>query len=143
LKTARLVLGDIRETGKSFFAQYDPAPIGAIIYDLDFYSSTRIALDMLTAGGKHYLPRLFCYFDDTIGSEISLFNDYAGERLAIKEFNQAHTYIKLGVPYHLLSKRIVEPWFHKIRICHFLQHSRYNDFVSDEQQHLPLMPSKR
>ncbi len=137
IKKAKLVLGDIQDTSKDFFEKYNPAPIGAIVYDFDFYSSTVAALNMLKAGEKYYLPRLFCYFDDTTGSEIDLYSDYTGERLAINEFNQAHKDIKFGLPYHLLAQRTVEPWYHSIWICHFFKHSRYNDFVSKEDQQLP------
>ena len=121
-----------------FFQKYDPAPIGAIFNDLDFHSSTRDALAMLDAGEKYYLPRVLCYFDDTIGSELELYTDDIGQRLAIREFNQAHADIKLGRPYHLLGRRIVESWYHQIFVAHFFRHSRYGQFVSDEDQQLPV-----
>jgi hypothetical protein len=136
LKKAKLILGNITETSKNFFEQYTPAPIGAIIHDFDFYSSTVAAMEMLEAGEKYYLPRVFCYFDDTIGAETELYNDYTGERLAINEFNQTHSDIKFGLPYHLLAKNIVDPWYHQIWLCHFFKHSRYNAFVSQEDQQL-------
>ncbi len=138
LKKAKLVLGDIKDTSKDFFKKYKPAPIGAISHDLDFYSSTVAALNMLEADERYYLPRVFCYFDDTIGSETELYNDYTGERLAINEFNQSHKDIKFGHPYHLLARKMVEMWYHQIWICHFFKHSRYNDFVSAQDQQLPL-----
>lgn len=134
LKKAKLVLGDIKDTAKDFFEQFNPAPIAAIAYDFDFYSSTVVALKMLEASEKYYLPRIFCYFDDTIGTEIELYNDFIGERLAINEFNQAHANIKLGNPYHFLENKVIQPWFHRIWIGHFFEHSRYNDFVSNEGQ---------
>jgi hypothetical protein len=137
LKRAKLVLGDIRETSKSFFADYNPMPIGAVIHDFDFYSSTAVALGMFDANEKYYLPRVFCYFDDTIGTEVELYNDFTGERLAINEFNQTHTNKKLGVSYHLMSRKLTAPWFRQIWICHLFSHSRYNDFVSEEDQQLP------
>lgn len=136
LQKARLVLGDIKDTARDFFRKYRPAPIGAIMYDFDFYSSTVTALEMLDAGEEYYLPRLFCYFDDTVGSETQLYNDWTGERLAINEFNQAHPYTKFSSPYHLLAKKIVEPWYHRIWICHFFKHSHYNDFIGAEEEHL-------
>jgi hypothetical protein len=138
LTTSKLVLGDVRETVTSFFDKYNPAPVGAIFHDLDFYSSTVPVLKMLEAGHQHHLPRLFCYFDDTIGSEKELYNDYTGQRLAINEFNQTHEAIKLAVPYYLLTRPIVETWYHQIRVCHFFQHPDYNRFVSEENQMLPL-----
>jgi hypothetical protein len=137
IKKAKLILGDIKDTSKDFFSTYNPFPIGAIVYDFDFYSSTVAALNMLGAGERYYLPRVFCYFDDTTGSEIELYNDYTGERLAINEFNQAYKDVKFGLPYHLLSRKVVETWYHRIWICHFFKHSRYNDFVSIENQSLP------
>jgi hypothetical protein len=137
LKKAELILGDITDTSKSFFEKYNPAPIGAVAYDFDYYSSTVTALKMLEAGEKYYLPRVFCYFDDTNGTSVELYNDYTGERLAINEFNQTHTDIKLGLPYFLLARQLVEPWYHSIWICHFFKHTRYNDFVSEEDQQLP------
>lgn len=136
LRSAKLVIGDIRETSRTFFDRYDPAPIGAVSHDFDFYSSTAAALEMFDAREDYFLPRVFCYFDDTNGSEIELYNDYTGERLAINEFNQTHYDIKLGIPYHLLTRKVVEPWYHQIRICHFFAHSRYSDFVSVENQQL-------
>jgi len=137
LKKAELVLGDIKDTSKDFFERYSPAPIGAIAYDLDFYSSTVAALNMLGAGERHYLPRVFCYFDDTIGTNIELYNDFTGQRLAINEFNQDHADAKLGLPYHLMAEKVVESWYHQVWVCHFFKHSRYSDFVSTEDQQLP------
>jgi hypothetical protein len=138
LTKAQLVLGDIRETCKSFFETYNPAPIGAISYDMDFYSSTVAAFTMLDAGEQYYLPRMYCYFDDVIGTEIELYNDFTGVRLAINEFNQAHEHTKFGLPYHLLTRQIVPTWYHQIWIAHFFKHSRYNDFISNENQQLPF-----
>lgn len=137
LRKAKLILGDIRDTSKDFFRKHDPAPIGAIAYDFDFYSSTVIALNMLGAGEQYYLPRVFCYFDDTIGTEVELYNDYTGERLALNEFNHTHDTAKFGLPYHLLARSVVEQWYHQIWICHFFKHSRYNEFVSSDNQELP------
>jgi hypothetical protein len=136
LTMAKLVLGNVETTSRDFFTKYAPAPIGAVSYDLDYYSSTAVALKMLEAGDSYYLPRVFCYFDDTIGSEIELYNDYTGQRLAIDEFNREHGDIKLSLPYYLLAKRIVEPWYHQLRVCHFFKHSKYDEFVSAEDQQL-------
>jgi hypothetical protein len=138
LTKAKLVLGDINKTAQNFFADYEPAPVAAIMHDFDFYSSTAAALQMFDAPEQYFLPRVFCYFDDTIGSEIELYNDYTGERLAINEFNEAHQNKKIAVPYQLLNRPIREVWHQQIFIYHDFGHSRYNDFVSHENQQLPL-----
>ncbi|HEY0404500.1 MAG TPA: hypothetical protein VGC89_02160 [Pyrinomonadaceae bacterium] len=140
LTQARLALGSIEETAQTFFAEYDPAPIAAIMHDFDYYSATATALRMFEADEKYFLPRVFCYFDDIIGSETELYNDYTGERLAINEFNRTHETKKLAVAYHLLARRIRETWHNQIFIYHDFLHSRYNQFVSDGRQQLPLPP---
>jgi hypothetical protein len=138
LERAKLVIGDIAVTARHFFEEYDPAPIAVIMHDFDFYSSTAIALKMFDEDEKYFLPRVFCYFDDTVGTEIELYNDYTGERLAINEFNETHKSKKLAIPYHLLGRKVLEPWYHQIFIYHDFEHSRYNDFISEENQQLHL-----
>lgn len=139
LRKAKLVLGDIRETAQSFFAEHNPAPVAAVFHDFDFYSSTAAALKMFDAAESYFLPRVFCYFDDIVGDETSLYNDYTGERLAINEFNQTHGSKKLSPPYHLLARRFREGWHVQIFIYHDFGHSRYNDFVGRENQQLSLV----
>lgn len=137
LTKAKLVLGDIEETSKTFFKQFQPAPIGALIHDFDFYSSTTTALTMLKNSDEHFLPRVFCYFDDTMGSEIELYNDFTGERLAIHDFNKGNESIKIAFPYYILDQR-PETWHHQIWICHFFKHPQYNTFISSENQQLRI-----
>jgi len=94
-------------------------------------------MNMHGAGEKYYLPRVFCFFDDISGSNTELYNEYTGERLAINEFNNSHKDAKFTLPYHLLARKIVETWYHGIRILHFFKHSRYNDFVGKENLQSP------
>jgi hypothetical protein len=138
LTVAKLVLGDINDSGPRFFREHDPAPIGAVVFDFDFYSSTATALKMFDENEKYFLPRIFCYFDDIIGNEVALHNDYTGERLAINEFNQAHSHRKFSVAYHLLARPMMQPWYHQIFIYHDFRHRHYNEFVSDGAEQLPL-----
>ncbi len=135
LKKAKLIIGDIEKTSKIFIKEHNPSPIGAVIHDFDFYSSTKNALNMMKGNDKFFLPRVFSYFDDIIGSEIELYNDYTGERLAINEFNSVSDNIKISPAYHLLSRPKLN-WYDQIRIIHFFSHEKYNTFISDET-HLP------
>ena len=136
LKKTKLVLGDIEETSKNFFSNYKPAPIGAIIHDFDLYSSTKIAVSMMEGNTNFFLPRVLSYFDDTIGTDVELFNDYTGERLAINEFNLNNTDIKISTPYHFLVQS-KEVWHHQIWIIHFFKHLKYNLFISQDNPKLP------
>ena len=135
LKNSKLIIGNIEDTSKDFFSKYNPSPIGAVIHDFDYYSSTKTALSMFCEDLKFFLPRIYCYFDDVIGSEIESYNDYTGERLAINEFNLENKNIKLSPSYHLLSKA-TEVWHHQIWTCHLFDHNDYNSFVSETNQQL-------
>lgn len=145
LTFAHLVIGDLNDTIKAFFNEFQPAPIGAILFDLDYYSSTSAALAIFESDHRNFLPRLFCYFDDIIGTELELHNDFTGERLAINEFNRDHDNIKFSIPYYMFAKKKIDLWLHKIRICHLFSHPQYNTFISTENQQLPCdssMPDK-
>lgn len=99
LQNAKLVLGDIGETAKSFITDHSPAPIGAVFVDVDLYSSTLPILDMLLEGDEHFLPVVYMWFDDLYCS-----GDYSGEWLAIKEFNARSENSKI-VPEGLVGGR--------------------------------------
>jgi hypothetical protein len=131
LKRANLVLGDVKDTVISFTTEQNPPPIGSIFFDLDFYSSTMDAFKLFDSDEKYFLPRIFCYFDDILGTEIELYNDFVGERLAIREFNETHLNKKISPAYHLLKRRVQEKWHHRVFIYHHFYHSRYNDFVGE------------
>jgi hypothetical protein len=138
LSRAKLVLGDIRETIGNFLQEYDPAPIGGVSHDFDFYSSTISGLTMFDAESKYLLPRIFCYMDDVIGSDIELYNDFTGERAAVHEFNAAHADRKLSPLYYLSAMNGQDIWRHQIWSFHYFTHPDYNKFVSEEDQQLPI-----
>jgi hypothetical protein len=139
LKSSVLVLGDVRETLPDFAATYQPAPIGAVFQDFDLYSSTKAALEVFHLPSENRMPRIFTYFDDVIGNEFALYNDYTGERLAMREFNESHASQKISPAYCLLN-RVGQSWHHKMFVTHDFGHPRYNDFVSMEEQQLRLAP---
>jgi hypothetical protein len=131
LKKAKLIIGNIENTSQNFFKDHNPAPIGAVIQDFDLYSSTKTALNMMIDNKNFFLPRVFSYFDDILGGEVELYNDYTGERLAINEFNLNNEDIKISPAYYFLPRSNIN-WHHQIRIIHFFKHDKYNNFVSDE-----------
>lgn len=134
LKNSTLIIGNITNTSKNFFNKFSPAPVGAVFHDFDFYSSTKEALLMFRENQDKFLPRVFNYFDDTIGNELELFNDFTGERLAINEFNMENEDVKFSPAYHLICNHIVLKWHHQIWITHFFKNKRYNSFISVENQ---------
>lgn len=87
-----LILGNVRDTVDSFFDRYSPPPIGFISVDLDLYSSAKEALRILTLPTTRMLWHVPMYFDDITGIAVHRF---AGELLAIQEFNDTNTAVKI------------------------------------------------
>jgi hypothetical protein len=135
LKIARLVIGDVGETCKTFFSDYNPAPIGCVFHDLDFYSSTSAALTLFDVDPDHFLPRVFMYFDDTIGTNTWAVSEFAGEPLAIEEFNQKYSSKKISANRRMpLEYPDQWEWTHQVFIYHDFGHPQYNTFVADPEQ---------
>jgi hypothetical protein len=87
-----LVLGNVQETVPHFFEDPGVPPLGFIAFDLDLYSSTTQALRLLSMPGKRTLDHVALYFDDV---EHSISHRFAGELLAIDEFNRASAQVKI------------------------------------------------
>jgi hypothetical protein len=138
LRRAKVVYGDIRQTVHDFVSKYNPAPVAAVMHDMDYHSSTAAGLSLFDNDPAAFLPRVYCYFDDIIGSEVELYNDYTGQRLAIEEFNRDHPTKKVARNYHLVTREHVKTWYHQIFIYHDFEHPDYNKFVSDKAQQLSL-----
>jgi len=128
LDSAELVLGNVSTTVPEFLQRDDLAPIGAIAFDLDYYSSTVDALKIFNASEKTRLPRVFCYFDDAYCiAEL-------GVNLAVSEFNQESETRKLSNPLGLTHSPKTRDWGWKIFEFHDFQHSEYNTvMVTDDQ----------
>ena len=144
IPNANLVIGNIEETAKGFLEKYGPPPIGAIMVDLDFYSSTRDALDILLTHEdlrKNFLPRLCLHFDDVVGDPLQMYGEFNGELLAIKEFNERSKERKIHLNRNLLPHPHVLYRYH-IYYAHLFDHPLYRSFVAgpetlrSEKEHL-------
>lgn len=134
LKRSRLVLGDVKETVPEFSKEKLNAPIGFVSFDLDFYSSTVNALKLFETNHENILPRVFCYFDDIIGDDLELHNDWTGELLAIKEFNANHEVRKIAPINGLRHKRAIPArWNDMMYVLHDFEHPHYGEFVSSAE----------
>ena len=132
LKTAKLVLGDVAETAGVFLETHGPAPIGFVSFDMDYYSSTMDAFSIFSGeqADRFFLPRIQCYFDDVIGSEISSYTDYVGELAAIGDFNRDNESVKIAESRVFRGYPINFNWYHQIYVMHRFQHVRYGDYIS-------------
>lgn len=130
IKSSKLILGDVGETVKTFFSEHQPAPVGAISFDLDYYSSTKMALQVFEAAQETRLPRVYSYFDDIIGLEHEVLHEFGGELLAIQEFNDEHSRIKIAPEHGLAHKRKVPAqWNDQIYVIHDFEHPDYNTYT--------------
>lgn len=126
LDEAKLILGDINLTSRQFW-EMSPAPIGAVMVDVDLYTSTVPILYMLETEYKNVLPRVFMYFDDIFRGFESI-----GENLAIREFNERNRGDKSISPEGterefdtILVNYPVEGKTPGLKICHFFKHPLY------------------
>jgi hypothetical protein len=134
LKSAKIIIGDVKITITDFFKQYNPSPIGAIFNDLDYYTSTKNSFEIFKNGNdNYYLPRIFCYFDDVIGTEREMYGTFNGELLAIQEFNDENKNKKIVLNQCLISKEKISYKF-QIYYYHNFQHKDYNKFIYNEEQ---------
>jgi hypothetical protein len=120
LSGAKLVIGSVEDTVMSFVPPY---PVGFIAFDLDYYSSTKSAFRVFK---EDHLPRIYCYFDDTIYPEAACHNEYIGELCAIREYNATSADAKL-CPLHGL--RSMQPrqsgWNDQMYVLHDFRHPLY------------------
>jgi hypothetical protein len=125
LKRARLILGLIEETVPTFLLS-NPAPIGFMSIDVDYYTSTAEVLKALECDQGLLMPRVHCYFDDMMGFT---FSEYTGERLAITEFNNSHQMRKIspifGLKYFLPRRYSGDLWCEQMYIAHIFDHDLY------------------
>ena len=126
LKRAQLVLGQVCNSIESF-VQSGMSPVAFIAFDLNLYSSTVQALALLDAPSSMLLPRVHCYFDDTLGF---MHSEFTGERLAISEFNNTHKMQKisqiLGLKYYVPRKVANAQWIDSFYMAHIFDHELYN-----------------
>lgn len=87
-----LVLGNVSETVEQLFRERGAPPLGFVSVDLDLYSSTRDALRVFTLPDTRMLLHVPMYFDDV---HQIMNHRFAGEFLAIDEFNQASHGVKI------------------------------------------------
>lgn len=87
-----LIIGNVADTLPDFISKMQTSPVGFFAVDLDLYSSTREALKILVCPGKRMLLRVPIYFDDVW---FICNHRFAGELLAIEEFNHASEKVKI------------------------------------------------
>jgi hypothetical protein len=123
---AKLILGDIQETLPFFISRLSASsPVGFVVIDVDYYSSAKECLNVFLGAADNYLPWTLVYLDDT-GFESA--NPWAGELLAVREFNEENETRKIHLFEGLRHKRLFKhtSWFDQVYLLHVLDHARRN-----------------
>jgi hypothetical protein len=119
---SELHLGPLSWTIPRFLERLRPsAPIGFVVVDVDYWSSTVQALELLKGEPEQYLPRTVVYVDDVTLPE---HNSAAGASLAIVEFNAAMSQRQLEQHAFLESRRIFRraAWIRQTLFLHVMDH---------------------
>ena len=93
---AQLISGNIKNTLDDFVKTKlrEDCPLGLVSVDVDLYSSAKQCLELFKAGTpKCYLPTTIVWMDDI--NDLLTCNNWAGEALAIQEFNAESEFRKL------------------------------------------------
>jgi hypothetical protein len=133
---AKLVIGNIRDTVSSFVGEHRPAPIGAIMNDVDYHSSTLESFRLFASAKDHpdsFLPRIFMYFDDIIGGASEMYGPFNGQLAAINEFNGAQEEAKIHLNQNLMPFAHIT-YRYQIYYAHLLRHPSYERYVGGELQ---------
>lgn len=118
-----LLIGNVAETVPAFLSALSPSqPIGYVVFDLDYYSSTMDAFRVLLAEDPaKYLPIVQAYLDDT---DHERHNRWCGELLAIDDFNAGSQLRKIERYRFLEDSRIFRRarWLKRVYAIHVLDH---------------------
>ena len=124
---AEIHFGPIGETMPAFVAGLGAdAPLAFATLDVDFYSSSKDALRLFDGRPDAYLPCVTLYVDDLA---LSTHTRFAGELLAIREFNDEHELRKLDWDWNLANTRVFKraEWLTHMFKLHVLDHPERSD----------------
>lgn len=131
-KKTKVILGPIDLTVKSFIDTFCNQKIGFVSFDLDFYSSSISAMDIFLSSEEKYLSKIPLYFDDISNLD---HNEYCGELLAIKEFNDNKDHLrKICIMRDLANKRIFKHagYLNQMYYCHIFDSTNRNNVLRDQ-----------
>ena len=139
LRKAKLIIGNVAETVSTFFMNEKPAPLGCVLFDLDYYSSTAASFALFNGAPDTRLPRVYCYFDDIASGGLRANNINVGVLRAIEEFNEGSGDRQIAQISGLsTSRKIPSSWNDQLFIFHDFKHPHYNNFIGNAHQSLPL-----
>lgn len=140
---ARLVLGHLRDTVPPFVGSLSPdAPVGFASIDVDYYSSAKDALKLFEGAASCYFPYVYVYVDDI--NQISN-SHFAGELLAISEFNADQSLRKLEHDWTLVNRRVFKhaEWLSHMFKLQVFDHPERSDLTPPKETYVRPNPYLR
>jgi len=119
---ARLILGELDLSIPAFVDALSPqSPLAFATLDVDYYWSSKLALQIFAGDPRVYLPLVPVYVDDI---HMPTHNPACGELLAIDEFNREHEARQLSADRFLRHRRIFKnaEWIDHMYNLHVLDH---------------------
>jgi hypothetical protein len=120
---ARIIFGQFKETVPAFTESLTPKrPLGFVVLDVDYYSSAVVALEVLShPDPTKYLSLPVVYVDNIRDPR---HNEWCGELLAVREFNNSQPMRKLARDTFLRSRRVFKNaiWLDQVFLLHVLDH---------------------
>lgn len=104
-KKSKIYFGEIKDTIKNFVKESDSnvGKIGFISIDVDLYTSTVDTLGIFKLDASKYLSKVTLHLDDMRDTD---HNEYCGELLAIREFNDLNLPRKICKMNQLRNNRV-------------------------------------
>jgi hypothetical protein len=134
---AHLIVGELAATVPEFVKTRltTQAPLGYIAVDVDYYSSTLDALKVFDGPPQCYLPLVNVYLDDI---NFESHNPFAGELLAVHEFNEQHQLRKICRYEFLECYRIFRhaEWLKHMFTLHVMDHPLRQNAAHGPTQHI-------
>ena len=122
---ARIIFGQLKDTVPAFIDSLSPgSPIGFAIIDVDYYSSAHEAFKLFThLDPTKYLPNAVVYVDNVLAPS---HNEWCGELLALRKFNEGQATRKITHDTFLKSRRVFKNaiWLDQIFLLHLFDHPR-------------------
>ena len=124
LRRAKLKIGLLKDTMPEFVREI-AGPVAFVGFDTGMYTGTKDAMSLFDGRHEVLIPRVACSFRSAIGKDVS---DFAGERLAISEFNASHSMRKISKIFGLTY--FVPPqfrwwWIDMMYVLHIFDHPQY------------------
>ena len=133
LLASDVVIGNINETLEKYLFDNHIPPIGAMFLDVDLFSSTRDSLKIFKQPVERFLPRVFTYIDDAVGSNLELYGEFNGALMALAEFNRTNARIKIHLNRNLLPQYF-NRWRYNIYYAHVFDHPLYSQYIGGEEK---------